>query len=410
MTISETLRDRLVPPLIFACAFAFAFAADADAGSGKRQLSWAGKSEGVQTSPTTALQTPEFTATTMVQPQTAARRMTPEFGEYPEPPSGTVPYTPDQQVTSPPAPASAPNVGDRFDTSSLSAITGQSPQAGDTVRVSFFRAPAPATAAYRLRAGDGLNIQVRNQAELSAAPVRVLPDGGLSLPRIGVVQAGGLTLDELQHRLVMEYKALQLRDPEVSVLVQELADPSGDLFTAIGSNQNGSSIDILVPPSGVVSLPALPRFNAFQPLPVWRDAVERAIASAYGPGVMVAVNFANRANDRIYVVGEVNNPGAIDLRDGRDALSAVAAAGGVLRTAARSRVFVVRRGEDGSMAQGYDLGALLDAKPGEAPIELAAGDVLVVPPTRISKINTAVSQYIRGVLPVDFGIGFEIQQ
>lgn len=74
--------------------------------------------------------------------------------------------------------------------------------------------------AYEIQPGDKLFISVYNEEDLQKDVV-IRPDGGLTFPLVGEVDAGGLSVDELQQRItsgLREYYS----DPIVSVTVQEI--------------------------------------------------------------------------------------------------------------------------------------------------------------------------------------------
>ncbi len=83
--------------------------------------------------------------------------------------------------------------------------------------LSGFDVPAPTP--YRLQAGDVLKIDVWQNEALSRT-IRVRPDGKLSVPNLGDVQAAGATVPELQGQLVDALK-VYLPDPLVTVSVEQ---------------------------------------------------------------------------------------------------------------------------------------------------------------------------------------------
>jgi len=81
-------------------------------------------------------------------------------------------------------------------------------------------ATAPAPVQYRIGIDDVLDISVWNVAELQKTlPVR--PDGKISLPLIGDVQAVGMTPDQLTKEIVNRLKEFK-ENPNVSVVVQQV--------------------------------------------------------------------------------------------------------------------------------------------------------------------------------------------
>ncbi len=76
------------------------------------------------------------------------------------------------------------------------------------------------TKEYRIGADDQVQVNVWKNPELSMAmPVR--PDGKISLPLIGDVQAGGRTPDEVAAE-IKEKLSEYVRDPNVTVILSEL--------------------------------------------------------------------------------------------------------------------------------------------------------------------------------------------
>lgn len=78
---------------------------------------------------------------------------------------------------------------------------------------------AEANISYRLGAGDKLQIDVFNQAELSGE-YTLDGDGRFSMHLIGKVEAAGLTVTELETLLIGSLKPDYLVNPRVSVQVQ----------------------------------------------------------------------------------------------------------------------------------------------------------------------------------------------
>lgn len=72
--------------------------------------------------------------------------------------------------------------------------------------------------AYKLGPGDKLNISVSNQDELTGE-YTISGSGRISMPFIGSVMANGLTVADLQQRIVSKLKPDYLKNPRVSIEV-----------------------------------------------------------------------------------------------------------------------------------------------------------------------------------------------
>lgn len=75
---------------------------------------------------------------------------------------------------------------------------------------------------YRMGPQDLIEISVFQVDELNRT-VRVNTLGQISLPLVGVVQAGGLTAQELEKQLAAKLDATYLQNPQVTVFVKEYA-------------------------------------------------------------------------------------------------------------------------------------------------------------------------------------------
>lgn len=85
---------------------------------------------------------------------------------------------------------------------------------------------------YRIGAQDLLAISVFGVQEL-AKDVRVNSNGQISLPLIGGVMAGGLTIPELEAALAQKYASGYLQKPQVSVFVKEFTSQRVTLEGAV---------------------------------------------------------------------------------------------------------------------------------------------------------------------------------
>nr|WP_255720166.1 polysaccharide biosynthesis/export family protein [Acuticoccus kalidii] len=133
------------------------------------------------------------------------------------------------------------------------------------------------------------------------------------------------------------------------------------------------------------------------------EALQADLEARYGkylrfPDVgVIPTDFGNR---QVYVGGEVSDPGAYPLNGQTGVLEAVFLAGGFEDTAERKNVVLIRRGpNDLPMMRFLDLQSFSrDGTPTENTL-LQPFDIVIVPKSRIAKINLFVDQYIEGVIP-----------
>lgn len=177
------------------------------------------------------------------------------------------------------------------------------------------------TREYRVQEGDRLEISVLEDPGLNRT-VLVRPDGRISLPLAGTVQAAGNTPEQVQDLIRRSLARQFVTPPTVTVSL-----------VGLGTPELGTAGD------GTVS---------------------------------------------IYVMGQVGRPGVYQVAPPIDALKVLALAGGPGVFAARNRVQVRRRGADGGetvMLLDYD--SIERGLVPSAEILMADGDVIVVPERRL---------------------------
>lgn len=147
---------------------------------------------------------------------------------------------------------------------------------------------------------------------------------------------------------------------------------------------------VLVLPDGRISVPLAGSVNAAGKTV---DAVENAIADrlasnfAVRPSVFVSVDTVNEdgATFPIYVIGQVNNPGQVEVEPGITMLQAIAMSGGIGRFAATKRI-QLRRTDPATGKERMFLFNYRAVERGgsiESMITLREGDVLLVPERRL---------------------------
>jgi polysaccharide export outer membrane protein len=177
------------------------------------------------------------------------------------------------------------------------------------------------TREYRVQEGDRLEISVLEDPGLNRT-VLVRPDGRISLPLAGAIQASGNTPEQVQELIRRSLARQFVTPPTVTVSL-----------VSLGAPELGAAGD------GTVS---------------------------------------------IYVLGQVSRPGVYQVAPPIDALKVLALAGGPGVFAARHRVQVRRRGTDGGetvMLLDYD--SIERGLVPSAEILVTDGDVIVVPERRL---------------------------
>lgn len=205
-----------------------------------------------------------------------------------------------------------------------------------------------------LKPNDYFDLKFIYNPELNIG-VRIQPDGKVSLPLVGEVQAANLTPEQLRQKLIEKYSR-DIRHPDIAVLT--------------GTNAAAFPMDI-------------------------------AAKSIYSQGNFINVAVVKSGGQWVFVAGQVGAPKAIPWEGHLTVLQAIAAAGGKTDKADMARVVIVRRGafEQAEWMQ-TDLASPLEGKDLKNDLALRSGDVVVVPMTGIAKLGLFVQQVLRDLNPM----------
>lgn len=120
----------------------------------------------------------------------------------------------------------------------------------------------------------------------------------------------------------------------------------------------------------------------------------------------ITVHVRNYAAQKIYVGGEVLRPGVIALKGELTLLDAIMETGGTKLTGSDSKVVLIRKDADGQAVR-YELAMQPEDGTGPAgDVKLQPFDVVLVPETKIARVDRWVDQYIRQIIPITLSAGF----
>ena len=165
-------------------------------------------------------------------------------------------------------------------------------------------AATPPEEAYLIEAGDVLEISVWREEDLIKSVI-VRPDGGLSFPLVGNVQARGKSIEQLQAEVTEKLKKY-IPDPVVTVAIQQL---SGNVIYVIGKvNRPGNfpvvrNVDVVQALSMAGGMTAYAAANKIRVLRR-EGGRQTAIPFAYGDiekGEKLEQNIVLRAGDVVVV-------------------------------------------------------------------------------------------------------------
>lgn len=279
---------------------------------------------------------------------------------------------------------------------------------------------------YRLQVGDQVRISYALDPNLTQGDlnrgVEILPDGTLILHMVGAVPAAGLTIPQLRAQLIRTYSkyfknfdtdesgaALDVIPVKINTKLEDLRNA----VTNLGGFNSGQAVNATVMPDGKVDLPLI---GAVLLQGMSREEIKTEVNLRYESvvaGMVVEPRLIRQAPRRIFVYGQVREPGVFSLDGPTTVTQALSLAKGITVGGNERQVIVFRRAEDWRLvATKLDLrGAHLGKDPTPADeIWVRDSDLIIVPRTPIKLTNDFVRQVftegIYGVVP--FG-GINIQ-
>jgi polysaccharide export outer membrane protein len=165
----------------------------------------------------------------------------------------------------------------------------------------------------------------------------------------------------------------------------------------------------IVGPDGVVSLQLIGSVEVVGRTveDITSEVTKRYSTELVQPQVTVAVK--EYSGLKVYVGGEVNQPGMQIYRGGLTALQAVVAAGGFKTSASLSSVVLIHKGPSGEPIAGLvDLSRVLKHAELDRDVALAPADIVFVPRSGIANVNLFVEQYFKNNLPIPIFLGFNV--
>jgi polysaccharide biosynthesis/export protein len=292
--------------------------------------------------------------------------------------------------------------------------------------------PQQARPNYILGPSDQIMIRAFQVDEINEKPFRIEADGMLTLPLVGTIKAGGLTVGELEAELVDSLKKY-VKSPQATVILIQFR--SSPVFFVGAFARPGAYpmegrrtlVEMLTQVGGVASQATrrikLTRKSESGPIPL-PNAVD-------DPGNKVSTveismsslqNNINPAEDielkpydvisaeiaeKVYLQGGFPKTGAypLDERDSISVMQLISLAGGLLPDAERDKAVILRPVLDTARrAQIHlDLKAIMEAKANDYP--LMANDILYVPVKGTSGTTwKKVGKVALTVLPLTTGI------
>lgn len=170
---------------------------------------------------------------------------------------------------------------------------------------------------------------------------------------------------------------------------------AGDVINVNVQPAEEFSKEVTVQPDGTIDIPLLGPIKAAGLLSGELEKLLTAKFSKYVANPSITINVRKFSSSRVAIIGQINQPGYFEFREGMKLLDLVAQAGGPQDYAKDSKVRIYRKitGEDGKVAESViraDLEAVFSGKM-DKNIPLASGDIVYIPRKSYSKAARWIS-------------------
>ena len=294
----------------------------------------------------------------------------------------------------------------------------------------------PQVNTYRLGVGDIITIRYIYNPELSQDVV-VAPDGTIAAPFLESQKAAGLTPDELKAELSQQYVELRTSMPPAEK--RQYIIQQQDMLDIVSPSYPALNVSVLVRPDGYISLPLLSA--PVVAVGITPETLRQRLVDAYRgrlqepsdltvilkeakspvfyagdvrmqdpvPNIeKLSVSLKSYNPPRIFISGEVKQPGGSDLVAPITLMQAIQVAGGQLPSGDMEKVTILRRTQDNSAQYIVrDLAADLEGR-GTNDILLQASDIVVVPRTDVAYTAEWINQHIYSIVPQMRNTGMNI--
>lgn len=209
------------------------------------------------------------------------------------------------------------------------------------------------------------------------------------------------------------------RSPQITGAFDETPVPVSETPAGTHRIQAGDKLEITFPfnpdfnathtvaPDGTVTLKLVGEISAAGLTATQLDSVITREYSRYIIEPQITVRVTDYTNQKIYVGGEVAQPGLVELEGELTLLQALIRAGGLKDSAKKDEIYIYRNGgASGQQALRVDLRSLLDQGPTRHDPVLRPYDVVFVPESGISKAGKFMDKYVTDLLPVSSIAGF----
>ncbi|MFZ3115269.1 MAG: polysaccharide biosynthesis/export family protein [Syntrophales bacterium] len=268
---------------------------------------------------------------------------------------------------------------------------------------------------YRIEVQDRVSIHLPFYPQFSTS-VLVRSDGKITVPLLGDLAAESKTPMELAAELDRQYQKY-LTKPNVVVALEAFNVKIDELKKAITTAARGQSKIAPIAPDGRISFPVI---GAMQVQGLTAAQAEKIINEMYAKQVRnlnCTLILLEIHHPKLYVLGEVERPGAYDIASVPNVMNALTLAGGFKKSGELEEIAVFRNeGLERPISFKVNIKKALTTGLSLTNIKLKPGDIIYVPKTRLDERNDTYEKiFTRGiwaVLPFTTGLsaGYDLNQ
>ncbi|MEO5378833.1 MAG: polysaccharide biosynthesis/export family protein [Magnetococcus sp. DMHC-6] len=235
---------------------------------------------------------------------------------------------------------------------------------------------------YLISLDDTVSVKFVHAPELNELQ-KVRPDGRISLPYLGEYLVAGRSTKELEKDLMEKYAKILIQ-PELYVVIPEYLSQLRELKQDLHTATRGLSRLVTVRPDGYTTFPMVGDVMvADKTIPEVSMYLNTQFAKI-SPSLHCDLFLEKHAGSVVYVMGEVKNPGALEVRKPISILEALTMAGSFTPKARLDNVVIMRRHENKLVATRVDATQILHLTQQADLFYIKSDDIIYVPATALA--------------------------
>jgi polysaccharide export outer membrane protein len=294
--------------------------------------------------------------------------------------------------------------GDRYD---AELLTGYLISPGDQIELTY-HVDVKKQDKYNIAIGDQIRVEFFYYPQLDRT-LNVRPDGRITLPNVGDIDAAGITPMGLADKIAKVY-GNQLREPTATVSLIRYGERIRELKDAITTSQRGQSRLLLVQPDGRVSVPLLPTTSVVGLTISEAELLINQLYTDVIPGMVTTAALTAVTGNKVYVYGQVRKPGYYQLNGPTSVTQSIALAGGFENYAdPKNIVLVTRDSLNRATGRVVNIKDTLSNSGVSHQTVLRQADVVYVPKTGLGKASL-VGDAIKKMIPVNLSLFYNLAE